>query len=117
MIMKPPRCWRNLTECEPLHSVEGLPPNMTDADYDALEGGTMQPASFICGGCVKEEARAIPQDAYRMCWVNDEVDEMGEYDEQDITHQMLVMSQVLAIIASRRVNGGTIDVMTNQAEP
>ncbi len=56
------------------------------------------------------ENRVIPQDAYRICWKNPQVDEMGEYDEQDITHQMLVMSQALAVVATRRVNGGMVEV-------
>jgi len=35
-------------------------------------------------------------------------------EEQDLTHTIAVISQALAVIATRRVNGGTIDVMTEQ---
>lgn len=115
MLMTPPRCWRKLDDCSPLHSIEGgLPENMAPSDWDDLESGALDPPTFICAGCVREDARAIPQDAYRVCWVNDEVDEMGEYDEQDLAHQVAVLGQALAIIAARRVNSGTIDVMTMQ---
>jgi hypothetical protein len=110
MLMTPPRCWRNLDDCKPMHSIEALPPNMTDADYDALEGGSLQPYSFVCAGCVRESARAVPQDAYRLCWVNDQVDEMGEYDEQDVAHQIAVLSQLQAIISARRTAQGFITV-------
>lgn len=89
---------------------------MTEADFEALENGSLKPVSFICAGCVHDAERAIPQDAYRVCWSNAEVDEIGEYDEQDLTHQLAVISQALAIIASRRVNGGTIDVVTMQPD-
>jgi hypothetical protein len=114
MMMKPARCWRARTDCEPLHSIEGLPENMSEADWDALESGKMEPKSFVCAGCVVQAERVIPQDAYRVCWKNDVVDELGEWDEQDLTHHVAVLGQALAIIASRRVNSGMIDVPTEQ---
>jgi hypothetical protein len=117
MLMKPPRCWRNRSDCEPLHSVEGLPPNMTEEDFIALEMGELEPDSFICAGCVQPEGRILQQDAYRLCFKNDVGDEMTDNDEQDLTHLMAVISQALAIIASRRINSGTIDVMTMQGQP
>lgn len=112
MLMKPPRCWRNLPECEPLHSIEALPPNMDDAAWTALETGETNPLSFVCAGCVREADRVVPRDAYRVCWMNDEVDEMGEYDEQDLAHQAAVITQAMAIIAARRIAGGMIEVPT-----
>lgn len=112
MLMKPPRCWRNRTDCTPLHSIEGgLPAEMSDRDWDALESGALNPPSFVCGGCVKVSERVVEQDAYRLCWVNDDVDETGEYDEQDIAHQMAVLSQMLGIISARRTASGTIHVL------
>lgn len=115
MLMKPPRCWRNRDDCEPYHSVEGLPENMTEDMFIALEEGALAPNSFVCAGCVSVAERAIPQDAYRVCWKNDLVDEMGEYDEQDLAHMAAVITQTQAIIASRRTNGGMIEVPTMQA--
>ena len=110
MLMTPPRCWRNRPDCSPLHSIEALPDNMTDEKWDALESGALDPLSYVCAGCVRVADRVVPQDAYRVCWVNDEVDEMGEYDEQDVAHQLAVLSQLLAIIAARRTNRDTMEV-------
>lgn len=110
MLMSPPRCWRNLPDCQPMHSVEGGLPEDPEAFLDFMDNSTAAPPSFVCGGCVSEANRAVPQDAYRLCWVNGEVDEMGEYDEQDIAHQMAVLSQMLGIIAARRTASGHIDV-------
>lgn len=116
MLMPPPRCWRNRTDCEPLHAIEALPEVMSDDDWTALETGAMDPPSFVCAGCVRPADRAIAQDAYRVCWKNDAVDEIGDYDEQDLAHTAAVIVQAMAIIATRRVNGGMIDVPTLQGE-
>lgn len=112
MLMRPPRCWRNREDCKPYHSVEALPEDMSEADWEALEGGSLQPYSFVCAGCVREEDRVVPRDAYRMCWVNEVVDEMGEYDEQDLAHQLAVIGQTLAIIAAQRTAGKMMEVAT-----
>lgn len=119
MIEKPIKCWRNRDDCEPLHSIESFPEALSDPEafFNAMQDGTLEAQSFICCGCIAEGARTIPQDAYRVCWKNDAVDEMGGYDEQDLTHQMAVLSQAVAIIATRRVNGGMIAVPTMQAAP
>src|SRR4051794_8459439 len=82
----PPRCYRTRPDCEPLHAIEALPAEMTDLEWEALETGAMTPASFVCAGCVSQAARGIPQDAYRVCWKNNLVDEIGDYDEQDFAH-------------------------------
>ncbi|USN15195.1 hypothetical protein KIKIMORA_00480 [Brevundimonas phage vB_BpoS-Kikimora] len=110
MLMSPPNCWRKRTDCIPMHAVEALPPIETDEDWERLEAGDIEPFSFVCGGCVRVDSRAVPQDAYRVCWKNDVVDDMGEYDEQDIAHQMAVLSQMLAIIAARRTRRDHIEV-------
>ena len=103
----PPRCWRRRDDCEPLAAVDAAPDGITEDQFLEFD---YDPFSFVCCGCVAPENRVIPQDAYRICWKNPQVDEMGEYDEQDITHQMLVMSQALAVVATRRVNGGMVEV-------
>lgn len=110
----PPKCWRNRADCEPLHMIDAAPPDITEEQFFTFD---YEPRSFVCAGCVAESNRAIPQDAYRVCWKNDEVDEMGEYDEQDLTHLISVVAQALAVIATRRVNSGTIDVATVQLAP
>lgn len=114
MLMTPPRCWRNREDCSPLHSVEALPPMESDQDWDRVESGDLDPSSFVCGGCVRVADRGLPQDAYRLCWKNEVVDEMGEYDEQDIAHQLAVLSQMFAIIAARRTNRPQIEVLDDE---
>ena len=114
MLMRPPRCWRTRSDCEPLHSIEGFDADLTETDMIDLEEGRKDPDSFVCCGCVAEAERVIPQDAYRVCWRNDEIDELGEWDEQDLAHHVAVLSQALAIIAARRTAGGMIDVPTTQ---
>lgn len=110
-IILPPRCWRRRDDCEPLGAVDAAPEDVSEEDFVTA---SYEPTSFVCCGCIAPEARTIPQDAYRLCWRNDVVDETGGYDEQDLTHTMAVVSQALAVVATRRVNGGTVDVPAMQ---
>jgi len=110
----PPRCWRRRDDCEPLGAVDAPPAGLSE---DAFLAFDYDPFSFVCCGCVAEDRRSLPQDAYRLCWKTPVVDEIGDYDEQDIAHTMLVFAQALAVIATRRVNGGMIGVPTRQAAP
>lgn len=117
MLSKPFKCWRNRDDCEPLHSIESFPEDMGEEElFAAMEDGSLEAKTFVCCGCVHDDKRDLAQDAYRCCWKNDFVDEIGDYDEQDLTHMLAVISQGLAIIATRRVNSGTIDVATMQGE-
>lgn len=119
-IALPPRCWRGRDDCDPLHSVESFGPgeaNFDEVDFDAIANGERNPISFVCCGCVAEKARTdCPQDAYRVCWKNELVDEIGDYDEQDLTHTLMVISQALGVLATRRVNSGIIEVPTEQSK-
>ncbi len=113
-IMLPPRCWRRRADCEPLAAVDVPPEGTTE---EAFFAAAYDPDSFVCCGLVAPEARPVPQDAYRVCWKNRNVDELGAYDEQDLAHQTMVMAQAMAVVATRRVNGGTIEVPTIQGAP
>lgn len=53
--------------------------------------------SFVCSGHIDEVARTIPQDEFRLCWVSKTVDEMGDYDQQDIIDTVSVLSQALSV--------------------
>lgn len=108
----PPRCWRRRDDCEPLSAIDAPPVGLSEKAFLAFD---YDPLSFVCCGCVAEERRSIPQDAYRLCWKTPIVDEMGDHDEQDLSHQLAVVSQAIAVIATRRVNGGMIEVPTLQA--
>lgn len=103
-----PKCWRGRTDCEPFQAIDGNPPDhVTEEQFFELE---YEPTSFVCCGCVAEDARPIPRDAYRLCWKNGAVDEMGAYDEQDLAHTVAVISHALGVIATRRTNSGHIRV-------
>lgn len=110
-IMLPPRCWRRRDDCEPLGAIDVPPPGLAEEQFFAAD---YDPDSFVCCGCISPEKRSIPQDAYRVCWKNRSVDELGDYDEQDLAHQVSVMTQAMAVISTRRVNGGMIEVPTRQ---
>ncbi len=90
-----------------------MPDGITEEQFFSLD---YAPESFVCCGCVKPEARTIPQDAYRLCWKNKAVDERGDYDEQDLAHTVAVISHALGAIATRRVNSGTIRVPSGDGQ-
>jgi hypothetical protein len=108
------KCWRGRSDCESFTAIEGLPPDLTEEQFDTME---FEPVSFVCAGCIKPEARRLPQDAYRFCFKNSATDEMSDNDEQDLSHMVAVASHALAIISTRRVNGGMVEVPAMQGAP
>lgn len=109
MLMTPIRCWRGRADCEPLHSVEATPEGQTPDEY---EDPGFTPESFVCCGLVDKPE--LPQDCYRLCFKNHCGDEMTDNDIQDLAHIQAVISQAIAITATRMVNGGTVEVPTVQ---
>lgn len=85
-----PKCWRGRTDCEPFQAIDAAPAGVTDEQIMACD---YEPVSFVCCGCVAEEERPLPQDAYRVCFKNSAVDEMSDNDEQDLAHLMAVVAQ------------------------
>lgn len=114
MLMTPFRCWRDRTDCEPLHSIEGFSEDVTPEEYESPD---FKPRSFVCCGINHSKSRDVAQDCYRLCFKNDTVDDMSDNDIQDLTHLVAVVGQALAITATRMVNGGTVEVPTMQGEP
>lgn len=112
-LQLPPKCWRGRDDCEPLHMIDAMPADVFEEDFMTFN---YTPVSFVCAGCVHTKDRALAQDAYRVCFKNEATDEMSDNDEQDLTHMLAVISQALAVIATRRVNSGTIDVPTQQGQ-
>lgn len=107
-LMNFPVCWRRRDDCQPFHTIEAVgDQDLTEEQFENFE---YDPVSYVCCGCVAEAARCVPQDAYRVCCKNAVVDEMGDYDEQDLAHLQAVVSHALAVIATRRVNSGTVIV-------
>ena len=102
-LMNFPKCWRGRSDCQPFNAIDAEPPGTTEEQFYEL---AYEPVSFVCCGCISAEARTLPQDAYRVCWKNAVVDEIGDYDEQDLAHLQAVISHALAAIATRRANSG-----------
>jgi hypothetical protein len=113
MLMTPFRCWRNRTDCEPLHSIEALPPGQTADEYESPE---WTPESVVCCGINHSGSREMKQDCYRLCFKNAAGDEMTDNDIQDLAHIQAVIAQAIAITATRMVNGGTVAVPTMQGD-
>lgn len=109
-----PKCWRGREDCEPFQAIDAASPDLTEEQIFTLD---YEPDSFVCCGCIAEHKRTIPQDAYRVCFKTKVVDEIGDYDEQDLAHLVAVVTMAQAVISTRRVNGGMIDVPTKQNMP
>src|SRR6185312_10573699 len=113
MLMLPIRCWRGRDDCEPLHSIESTPPDLTPEQYESPE---FQPESFVCCGINHSESRHHKQDCYRLCFKNADTDQISDNDLQDLTHVAAVIGQALAVTATRMVKGGTVEVPTMQGD-
>lgn len=113
MLQLPFRCWRRRDDCEPLHSIEGTPENMTPEEYESPD---FNPVSFVCCGISHSSSRDVKQDCYRFCFKNAVTDEISDNDLQDLTHIAAVVTQALAVTATRMVNGGTVQVPTMQGD-
>lgn len=101
------KCFRGRTDCQSFHVIEATPPNITEEQFQTLD---YNPESFVCCGCIDPAHRSIPQDAYRVCFKNRAGDEISDNDEQDLTHLIAVASTALAVIATRKIASGSIDV-------
>lgn len=102
------KCFRDRTDCESFDVIESTPDE--GVSEERLQALDFTPASFVCCGCIKREARDPVQDAYRVCFKNAKVDDMSVNDEQDLAHLVRVIMTALAVVASRRVARGYIDV-------
>ena len=75
----PEECLRGFSSCQPLAQI---------ASDDRR--------SFICCGHNDESTRQEPQDRFRVCWHNDVIDEMSDWDETDMLDTVSVLSQALS---------------------
>lgn len=78
-VFIPVVCPRKRTDCKSLEQV------VSDNE-----------ASFVCCGAISEAERVISQDRFRVCWKNETVDEMGDYDDADMKDTISVLSQALS---------------------
>lgn len=79
-INLPDRCLRDRGDCRPLAQVAS----------EGLE-------SFICCGHNMAVSRSIPTDRFRVCWKNDQVDELSDWDERDMKDTISVLAQALSV--------------------
>lgn len=114
-IMLYPVCWRGREDCEPIHCIDGIDPKksaeLTEEDYANFN---YTPDSFVCSGCVKQEDRNIQQDMYRLCFKNEETDEMSDNDVHDLTSVVSVAAAALNLDAVRKLNSGTLEIPAEQ---
>ena len=106
-----PKCHRGRTDCEPIDCIDAVPEGTTEEQYMMMD---YVPVSFVCSGFTSNQE--IKQDCYRLCFKNHVFDEMSDNDEQDLTHMMRVMSSALAVSATRKVKGGSVEVPTIQGQ-
>lgn len=86
MIVLPDECLRGL-DCEP---------------YAQIKSRCGE--SFICCGLNSPEERTFPQDKFRVCWKNSEIDDMSDWDRRDLIDTISVMAQALSVDANIEVN-------------
>lgn len=96
-----PKCWRGRTDCQPIHCIDGTDENPSEEDFFNM---TYEVNSFICCGENDGTTRALPQDKYRLCFKNDEVDEMSDNDLQDLTSVAAIITQALCYDAVKKNN-------------
>ena len=103
------KCWRGYKDCCSFQAIDSPPEGISDEDRWERN---YTPTSFVC--CGQNTTSTLPQDAYRLCFKNDVVDEVSDNDEQDLTHILAVVAHALAVIATEKVNSGFITVPTAQ---
>lgn len=113
MLILPQRCYRGRGDCEPLHAIEATSEDLT---LDQFESPDFIPKSFVCCGINHSETREVKQDCYRLCFKNEETDQITDNDLQDLAHVAAVIAQAIAVTATRMVNGGTVAVPTMQGD-
>lgn len=106
-LMTVGNCYRGRKDCKSFSVIESPPADVTQEQFDTLD---FVPTSFVCCGCISREVREPKQDAYRLCFKNADGDDMTDNDEQDLLHVVKVCMDALAVIATRRVARGYIDV-------
>lgn len=81
----PMRCKRNRKDCEPISNI-------------VSDDGV----SFICCGLNDFKSRKVPEDRFRVCWRNNYVDEISNWDERDIKDTITVLAQALSVDANMK---------------
>ena len=108
-----PKCWRDRTDCEPIHCIDGTDEELTEEQMMTLD---YTPQSFICSGYVPEKDREIAQDCYRLCFKSEHSDEISDNDLQDLTGVISVAAAALNLDAVRKIASGFTEIPTEQSK-
>ena len=84
-ITLPQLCPRSLTDCEPLAQI-------------LVDDGV----GFVCCGHNDSTTRRVKNDRFRVCFRNEVIDEMVDWDERDIKDHISVLAQALSVDANMR---------------
>jgi len=87
MIILPKKCLRNLDDCQPISQI--------CADDNS---------SFVCCGLNDGSTRKFKLDKFRLCWKNEEINEMSDWDKRDLTDTASVIVQALSVSENMEVN-------------
>ena len=90
-IYLPEKCLRGRSDCRPLSQVA--------ADDET---------SFFCCGANDIATRKVPDDAFTLCFKNDDIDERTNWDRRDMLDQASVIAQALSIDENSRVAGAPL---------
>ena len=82
-IVLPDSCPKGLCDCSPLAQI-------------VSDDGV----SFICSGHNDGTNRVINADRFRVCFKNDQIDDMTDFDDRDMIDTISVMSQALSADAN-----------------
>lgn len=77
-VKLPDNCPRGRDDCQPLSQI-------------------ITPDGFVCCGHNSRESRVLDQDRFRLCFKNDETDEMSDNDEYDLHSLISIISQALVL--------------------
>ncbi len=86
-IELPKLCPRSLTDCQPLAQI------LVDDKEE-----------FVCCGHNDGKTRVMKNDRFRVCFRNEELDEMVDWDQRDIIDHISVLAQALSVDANIRNN-------------
>lgn len=112
-ILLYPKCWRDRTDCEPIHCVDGVSKQLSEEDMMTLN---YTPDSFVCSGVVIG-TRTIEQDLYRLCFKNECTDEISDNDMQDLSSIIAVAAAAVNLDAVRKVSNGIVELPAEQNKP
>ncbi len=102
-----PKCWRERTDCQPIHCIDGVDHELTEEEFQTM---SYTPCSFVCCGKNTSENRQVDQDIYRLCCKSEETDEMSDNDMQDLTSIIAVVGAALNLDACQKHQRGIVEI-------